>query len=36
MAIKLIILSLIVLGVLTLTRDGIKALRRARAGGRTT
>jgi hypothetical protein len=34
MAIKLIILALILIGVLSLTRDGLKALRRARAGGR--
>ncbi len=34
MAIKLIILTLIVIGVLSLTRDGLKALRRARTGDR--
>ena len=34
MAIKFIILALIVLGLFALTRDGVKALRRARAGGK--
>jgi hypothetical protein len=36
MAIKLIILALVMLGLLSVAREGLKALRRARAGGRTT